>query len=163
MFGVMLLVVCALSAVAASGASAHEWLTLAGAKVGKTESATTVYSIRLETEKIPSLFGGGELTVLCMGEFLGTVGANGTDAIASFESLTDTEVNKLKCEVNGSTNTICKAGTPVTTEPVNLPWSTKLVLITAGFIFDDITAEKGGKFGYKVTCEGIADECTNEL
>jgi len=157
-----LLAVFAVSAVAASGASAHEWLKLNGEKVTAEEPSKTVGSIALHNRKIPALEGSGEIVVLCMGQFLGTVGPGTADSITGFESLTSTETNKLKCEVSTSTNSICKTGTSVTVEPVNLPWATKLTL-TSTTIFDDITAAKGGEFGYKVTCNGIANECKNSL
>jgi len=159
-----LLAVFAVSAIAVSSASAaHEWLTLGGAKImSAAENATTDGTIELHNNKIPSLFGGGALTVLCMGQFLGTVGPGSADTITLFESLTATEQDKLSCTVSKSTNTICTEGTLVTVTPVNLPWATKLVL-TGTTIFDDITASKGGAFGYGVTCKSITDECTNSL
>jgi hypothetical protein len=156
-----LFAVFAFSAVVVASASAHEWLTLSGGTISKVESATTVGTIELHNKNISELFGGGEVTVLCMGQFLGTVGPNGTDLISLFENLSAGEQDKLSCTVSKSTNRDCPVGTLVTVEPVNLPWATKLVL-SGSVITDDLTADKGGKFGYKVNCV-FADECTNEL
>ncbi len=81
-----LLAVFAFSAVAAAGASAHEWLTLGGVAIGKNEPSTTSGSLALKVKKIPALEGGGELTVLCDGQFLGSVGPKGSDTVTLIES-----------------------------------------------------------------------------
>jgi hypothetical protein len=153
-----LLAVVALSAVVASGASAHEWLTLAGTAITKTEPATSKGSLALIVKKIPAIEGGGEITVLCDGQFLGTVGPAGVDSIELIENLAGTELNKIDCEVSKSSNGICKGGLVLVTA-VGLPWATKLVL-SGSTIFDDISATK---VGYSVSCSGISNECTVTL
>ncbi|HTA96915.1 MAG TPA: hypothetical protein VK730_04665 [Solirubrobacteraceae bacterium] len=162
--GAMLLAVCAFSAVAASGASAHEWLTLAGAKVTKAEEAKFPGSFALHNRKIPALFGGGELTMLCMYESYLTVD-NNSNVILLITNLTGGEIDKVKCEVSTSTNSICKAGTSVTVSGDNLAgekeehWNGELIL-SGTSILDDITAPEGGKeVGYTVTCNSINNLC----
>jgi hypothetical protein len=154
-----LLAVFALSAVAASGASAHEWLTLSGTAITKTEKATTTGSLGLIVKKIPALEGGGELTVLCDGQFLGTVGLLGVDKTELTENLAGTELDTVVCEVSKSTNSICKAGTSVKVAAAGLPWESKLVL-SGTTIFDDLSATE---VGYSVTCSGISNKCVVPL
>ncbi len=161
-YKVMLLVLLAafvFSAVAAAGASAHEWLTLAGVAIGKNENSTTSGSWALKVKKIPALEGGGELTTLCDGQLLGSVGPKGSDTVTLVESLTGTEQDKLKCEVSASTNSICKAGTLVIVTPAGLPWSTLLILLGTE-VFDDLAAKE---VGYSVTCSSITNKCTVPL
>ncbi len=155
---VALLAVFAFSAVAASAASAHEWLTLGGAAIAKNEAATTTGSWSLRVIKIPALEGGGELTILCDGQLLGTVGPKGSDTITLVESLTGTEQDKLKCEVSASTNSVCKAGTLVILTPAGLPWSSLLILLGAE-VFDDLAAKE---VGYSTTC-AITNKCVVSL
>jgi hypothetical protein len=155
-----LLAVFALSAVVASGASAHEWLTLSGTAITKTEtSVKTVGSLGWIVKKIPALEGGGEITILCDEQLLGTVGVGGVDSIELIENLAGTELNKVKCEVSKSTNSICKAGTLVIFTAVGLPWASKLVL-SGTTIFDDLSATE---VGFSVECNGISNKCTVTL
>jgi hypothetical protein len=149
--------VLGLSAVAASGASAHEWLTLAGLKVTSATNATTTGTLEWRNVKIPALEGGGEIVVLCMGQFLGTVGPGAVDSVTLVENLSAGEQDKLKCEISKSTNSICKVGTLVIVTPLGLPWKTELVL-EGTTILDKTTATT---VGYEVNCNGIANKCTN--
>lgn len=152
------------SAAFASGASAHEWLTLSGMKLTKTEAANIDSSWSLRVPKIGSLFGGGELTALCDGEFIGTVGVGAQDTITLLTNLTGGEEDKLKCEISKSTNTICKTGTLVVVEPDNLPWDTRLMLTAGGTLEDDIIALEGGKLvGITITCSSVKSLCGTSL
>jgi hypothetical protein len=149
--------VLVLVAVAVPGASAHEWLTLAGAKVTSGTGATTVGTLELKNTKIPALEGGGEIDLLCMGQLLITVGPGAGDVTILIEDLSAAEQDKLKCETSKSTNGTCKAGTLVIVTPLGLPWSTELVL-EGTTILDKTTATT---VGYEVNCNGIANKCTS--
>jgi hypothetical protein len=153
-----LLAAFALSAVVASGASAHEWLTLGGVAITKAENATTTGSLGLIVKKIPALEGGGELTVLCDGQFLGVVNVFGF-TIGLIENLAGTELDIILCEVSKSTNSICKAGTSVKVTADGLPWEGKLIL-SGTTILQDISATE---VGYSVTCSGITNKCVVPL
>jgi hypothetical protein len=159
-----LLAVFAFSAVAVSSASAaHSWLTLGGAAVNTPTAATTDGTLLLLVTKISSLFGSGSIDILCMGQFLGTVGPGSTDSITLFENLSAGEQDKLKCEVSKSTNTICTTGTLVIVEPDNLPWDTLLILI-GSTMYDNLEALSGGKeVGYITTCAGVKILCATKL
>ena len=160
--GLALVAAFAFSAVAVASASAHEWLTKAGAKVEKAEKSTTDGLLLLHLKKIGALEGGGELTVHCEGSFDGTVGPGAADKVEKVlgtKGELGTEASPIKCEVVESTNSICKAKTAVSVIPIHVPWATELLLI--GSTLYDHFFEEGtnGQPGYKTTCNGIGVTC----
>ncbi|HTA96917.1 MAG TPA: hypothetical protein VK730_04675 [Solirubrobacteraceae bacterium] len=161
--GVMLFVVCALGAVSVSSASAaHQWLTLSGVGITKVESATIIGSVAIHDRSIPVLLGSREFTILCMGQFSGTLGPSGTDSITLFEDLSGGDQDKLNCEMSSAPNEICGgAGALVTLTPIGLPWKTLLTLSGTSVQDEITTTENAENFGF-VTCGGFKDECVTK-
>jgi hypothetical protein len=159
-----LLAIFAFSAVAATSASAHTWLTLAGAEVTTATAATSDSELLLlKVTGISGLLGGGEVTVDCDGKFKGTVGPGTADSVTEIEDLAGAKT-KIKCKVAASTNSFCKTTNEAEVEAVNLPWKTALILLTNEQVHDDFTTKVGSeKVGYKVTCNGLSNECAVAL
>ncbi len=153
--GVALVALLAFSAVSVASASAVEWLNLKSEKLTKAENAKTPGTLELHNKKIPALEGGGEVTVTCKGSFIGTVGPGSADTVTEILGEKG-ESSPINCKVTASTNSICKNGTAVTVEPVNLPWTSKLKEVGTE-VLDEATATSNP--GYKVDCF-VANTCT---
>lgn len=152
--GLALVAVFAFSAVAAASAFAeNEWL-LNGAAV---TSKIPVLSEAIEL-KLADMKGGlflEEISVLCSGLDLGTVGPKGEDEVTEILNLAGTE-KTIKCPASSG----CGEA-EATVEALNLPWKTKIILKGTEFR-DEVGPGTGGGPGYKVTCAlGITDSCTS--
>jgi hypothetical protein len=153
LIGLALFAVFAFSAFAASSAFALEstWLvdgeTLTVAHNVDSESTAAGFSL---ADAKGGIFGE-EVEVLCTGTDLGTVAPGKADTLSSI-TVTGCTVMKGIC------------GTPVTVEPINLPWNTSVVLIGSKFYDDTTTTVGNKKVGYKVVCNGfIEDTCEAAL
>jgi hypothetical protein len=160
---IMLLALFAMGAVSAFAASSalatHEWLNLAGAKV--TTATEELYDgLFLLHHKLPAILGGGSILFHCTGQFHGTVGPAGKDAITDVLGLSG-ELNSVHCEVLSSTNSICPGGELVTFGMRNLPWNTQLVL-SGSETLDEILSSGAGEPGYETTCKSIKVSCLSK-
>ena len=120
------------------------------------QSPVTVMSkgaIKIEEEKIPTVFGGGHFTVECTeGTGEGTIGASGGG-----------EKKKLSwtgCKVVSSTNTICTVGSEIKeVGAYDLPWRTTLVS-SEGAVREQLAGYENGKPALHYNCAGLGDEVT---
>ncbi len=148
--GLMVFAVFALSAVAASTASAVQWLDN-GNPISSPIEVLSKGTLLLEDLASP----GGGTAVLCEGKNRGTVGAGSRDLTLSITNIV------CSFERVGA----CKAGTTPTAEAVHLPWVTRLLTV-AGVTRDMIENSGAGAPGWAVECESILgkqrDECTSE-
>jgi hypothetical protein len=151
--------VFAMAAVAASSASAHEWL-LNGKPITTAIKIMSDGLLELEDTKAT----GGAVRVECRGFDEGTVGPGALDTVTN---ITSEELKGSKTISCGLVKAgLCKA--PATAEAVNLPWMTEIYLSSTGQVRDMITPGVAGKNpGWAVTCETIlgktTDTCTIEL
>jgi len=150
MLGLMVVAVFALSAVAASTASALQWLDN-GLPI--TVPILVLSTGTLLLADLASLGGGTSLT--CEGDNHGTVGPGALDLTIS--------ITPLNCSFEKAGG--CKAGTIPTVRAVNLPWHT-LLLTVAGVTRDMILPDGNGHPGWLVLCENILggeshDVCTS--
>jgi hypothetical protein len=160
-----LFAVCAFSALSVASAFAGEWL-VNGAPLTAPVKAETEGELELKLIE-------GEATalsaVLCSGILDGTIGPNGTDEISELLnlemvaiSLTALSGTALSCNVFSTSGGLadCILNTLASVWAVNLPWNTKIELMTNGEVLDIITKEPG----YSVQCEtplGLIEEtCT---
>ena len=104
-----------------------EWLNN-GAVIISNLATKSEGEITLEDTKLG-------LGVLCSYIFVGTVGADGADAVTEVLSLAGAAVSltaMLKCE----THKFCESGADINVTPENLPWNTRLVLMENGEFLD---------------------------
>jgi hypothetical protein len=141
--GLALVAIFAFSAIAAASAfAAPEWLFNGATFTGKLP-VLSAGTLLLEDMKGGLFLEAAD--ILCSGLDAGSVTAPASDEI--------TEITEIKC-----TNESGCPGPSAT--PINLPWSTALSLATD--IIDTATTTQGTKeVGWKVTCTGISDECSN--
>lgn len=162
-FAATIVAVLTVGAIAAAGASAHEWLTLAGAKLTKAESTEFTGTFAFKDTKIGALFGGGEVIVLCMGQLAGTVGTGAASEITLMENLSGGEQDDLECEVSKSTNTVCRTAARVVWLPENLPWRQSLVTINNVLYWDWVTIPAGRLVAWTYRCNNVTVLCGREL
>jgi len=153
--GLAIMAVFAMSAVAASSASAHEWL-ISGKPIAK---ATTIMSHgTLELED--SVAG---TAVSCTGFDTGTVGPGAADLISKISSTVLGASNVITCSF--VKQGLCESTAP-TALAEHLPWKTEIYTSATG-TRDMITADGAGEPGWTVTCHvgGAAtpDTCTAAL
>lgn len=93
---------------------------------------------------------GEEVEILCGGTDLGTIGAGKADRTESI-TVSSCVTDKGICPAPGA-------------EPINLPWSTRIELISRIFYDDIIAAGGSGTVGYHVLCSKIVeDTCELDL
>ncbi|HEY3830422.1 MAG TPA: hypothetical protein VGL57_14610 [Solirubrobacteraceae bacterium] len=133
--------VCALTALSASVATAHEWLQ-SGIPLGKSVNVT---------QKASYKFGIGGFSYIrfgCEFEVKGTVGVGGKGEVTS--------VKEVKCYENNA----CQAGASQTVEAVHLPWHTELVTFEGGLGNKITTAEPEWKVKCKLASgENLTETC----
>jgi hypothetical protein len=139
--GLAIVAVFALSAVAASGASAFTTWDVEGSPVTAPVETTSESAAGL------TLSSGGT-TVVCKGTDTGTVEPEGKDKVNTITVNTEKD-----CTVTVAG--FCES--LINVKPVNLPWNTKLV----GEKEDEILPSTAGKNpGWAVTCSTILGEKT---
>ncbi|HEY5287032.1 MAG TPA: hypothetical protein VIJ50_08000 [Solirubrobacteraceae bacterium] len=149
--------VSALSAMLSASASATQWLINGASLVG-----TLAVSIG-ETLLLEDMGASVKLDVTCSGFFDGTITAPNLDLITEVLNLSKVKEIPLDCAVTPTGN--CENNLALVT-PVNLPWSTELLLVsgTTTLWLDDLTSATGLP-GYEVLCQNpllgdILDVCT---
>jgi hypothetical protein len=150
MLGLMMVAVSALSAVAASTASALQWLD------NGTPILSPILVLSTETLLFWDLASpGGGTAVICKGDNHGTVGPGARDLILSFPFRDPCSFEKA-----GG----CEAGSPPNWVAVHLPWVTRLLTV-AGVTRDMLEPSGAGNPGWAVTCKtiigNVTDECTS--
>ncbi len=158
MIGVALVAVFAMSAVAATGASAHEWL-LGGKPITAAKTIMSKGTLELTDDAAT----GGAVAVSCAGFDTGTVGPGAADLISKVtaeelgtnNSITCTFVKKGACE-----------GTTAKAVALALPWKTE-IYSEGTETRDMITSDGAGSPGWGVTCKtllgSMEDKCTVAL
>lgn len=154
--GIAFAAVFAFSVVAATTASAKEWLWN-GEPVTELLGAVTEGELLLEDTKASI-----RVDVLCSGKFVGSVGPNGEDEITLVESLTG-EDEKFDCVAHE----ICNSGlATVTVLHIKLGWHSQIELMANGEILDVLSGNTEGEPGYKVECATFfgtfSDSCVAE-
>ncbi len=146
MLGLMMVAVFALSATAASTASALQWLD------NGNPISEPILVLSLGTLLLADLAAtGGATAIVCHGVNHGTVGPKDRDLILSITA------KSCAWEKTGA----CKA-TPVPTPvAVHLPWVTRLLTVN-GATRDMIESSGNGTPGWSVTCSTILGEVTDE-
>jgi len=162
--GAAFFAVLAFSAIGVANASAHEWLTLAGAKLTKAEPSVTDGKLQLRATELSPLIGGGEVEAECTGTFKGTVGLGAADLVELVEGPKGEKDQQIDCTIVKSTNSLCKTGELALLAPLNLDWKTELILGGTN-IYDDFETEKEGatELGYKLSCKGLENDCLLKL
>jgi hypothetical protein len=157
--GVAMVAMFAMGVVGAVSASAAtiQWLA-AGAVITTPQASKTVGEITLGSTNGLGL--GIKSSVLCSGEFIGTVGPVGEDLITEVLSLTGTKI-ELPTILTCSAVETCTSGEVA---PVHLPWLTELTL--SGTVSLDVLLNGGkGDPGWEVVCKtalGTVEEtCTS--
>ena len=163
LLGLMLVAAFAISVVAASAASAvefllAEWLA-AGSPITTSQATDQEGELELEDQKVL----GVAVKILCSGILDGTVSADGEDSITELLSLAGVAAGTpLSGPGVTCTNTANCGGTPKVWA-VNLPWTTLAELMVDGtetFFVDLII---NGKYESECTVLGtkVTDECTS--
>lgn len=174
MFGLTIFALLALGMTAAVAAlAAHKWLNLAGQPLTTLTEPALTDGAWLWHHKPPAILGGGSILISCDGQFHGTVGPNdgstgletqkdnGLDLISDILTLTG-QLNAISCEVLESTNAICPRGEKVTVAPIDLPWSSELLLfenVVYDHLKQDVTEPKGQP-AFETTCKSIKTSCS---
>ncbi len=155
LIGIALMAAFAMAAVAASAASAHEWLE-DGSPIASALKVNSKGTLELTDSKTTI----GSVTLECTGVDVGTIGPDAADKIEKVEeSPLGSGKTKIKCT---STNRSC--GSPEA-EAVHLPWNTEIQ--TVGTETRDVIKNSGaGVPGWAATCTVIGikvtDTCTAE-
>jgi hypothetical protein len=149
-----LFTVSALSAVAISSASAHQWLF-------KGEPIITALSGLLDGLFIIHHTGGltGSSSIHCTGQFHGTFGPGSKDLITDVLGLSGSELadetheGPIHCEFLSGT---CGVGALALFFIHHLPWETKLLLTGVNLVWDTINKDgTHGEPGYEVECDRL--------
>jgi hypothetical protein len=153
MLGLMVVAVFSLSAVAASTASALEWLD-------NGHPITNPILVLLVNTGGAFHLGdlaatGGSTEIECEGHGHGLVGPGPNDTIHS--------ITATACKFVSGKNGSCEASKGVTAKAVHLPYITRL--LTVAGVTRDMTEGTGGGAGYNVECTvagifKVQDECT---
>ncbi len=154
--GIALIAVFAFSVISAASASAETafWLS-DGVAITSSQSTSSSGLLFLS-----NLALGNEVTVHCVGEFVGSVGAEGQGEIIEVineikektgTSLVGTDVN---CEV--TTTGLCTVKSLAEVWPIELPWHLHLLLMEPPEpeYLDILLAETGKIPGYELKCSG---------
>jgi hypothetical protein len=165
-----LLMMCAISVVAASAASAvtfllAEWLA-AGAAITTAQATDQEGELELEDSKVLGL----KVVILCSGILDGTVSGNGTDEITKLLSLAGVDAGEpLVGPGVTCTNTANCGGTPLVWAK-KLPWKTAAELMIDGpeTFFVDLIINSDFEYectilGTKVTDEWTSPQLATEL
>ncbi len=164
--GCTLIAVFAFGVISAASASAETafWLE-DGVAITALESTVTKGTVFLT-----NLALGSEVTVKCVGEFVGSVGANGEDEITEVisngkKSGTPLTGEDILCEV--TVGGLCTLKSDAEVWPVQLPWHTHLLLVapigTNKVEYLDILLAETNKIpGYEVKCSGPLGAFSNE-
>lgn len=164
MIGLALMAALAMTAVAASSASAaHLWL-LGGNLIASPVTIHSHGTLELEDTKAT----GGAVRVKCTGFDTGTVGPHALDLISkiTLEKLGTKDL--IGCSFAAGKNGACETGTEPTALALNLPWHTELYL-EGTEVRDMVVSEVAGKnAGWNVRCKAIfvgpiEDDCTVAL
>jgi hypothetical protein len=139
----------AIGVVAASSASAAQWL-LNGAAITKATPATTSGTWLLLGL---SFFGTVKTHVICNGKLIGTVGPGSADEVSEVQSLTG-EKNTINCEMDHNELGGCPGALLVLVTAEKLPWTSKL---EAGIV------DKFGNAAFKVECTLSGGSKSSEL
>ncbi len=155
LIGLLLVAVFAVSAVAASSASALEWL-LNGKPITKAVSVNSKSIGKLVLEDLAAT--GGATAIECEGTDSGTVGPGDKDEIKT--------VKATACNFVSGKNGSCTSGDAVTAKAVGLPWPT-LLLTVSGLEVDDVTSSGSAGVGWDVECTvagiiKVQDTCTTK-
>ena len=162
LLGLMLVAAFAISVVAASAASAvefllAEWLA-AGAAITTSQATDQEGELEIEDQKVL----GVAVKILCSGILDGTVSADGADSITEFLSLAGVAAGTpLSGPGVTCTNTANCGGTPKVWM-VGLPWKTTAELMVDGTETFFVDLLIGFKFEPECTVLGtkVTDECT---
>lgn len=159
--GLAIMAVFAMTAVAASSASAHEWL-IGGKPITAAKTIMSHGTLLLEDSEAT----GGAVAVNCPGFDTGTVGPGALDVITKVSSTELGATNDINCTFEKAG--LCESSTTPTALAINLPWMTEIYTASNGEIRDMITADGAGSPGWKVTCKApilgtTSDECTVAL
>jgi hypothetical protein len=160
LIGLALFAVFAFAAVSVTAASAEttllaEWLENGKAVVANTPTVSEG-ELLLEDMKTAT-------DILCSGKFVGTLGLSGVDSVTLVEDL-EAKDNSLHCIITAKGACEEANGELITVIPVNLPWSTRLVLMENGEFLDEIFSSGAGNPGYLIECKALGikvdDTCT---
>jgi hypothetical protein len=148
--GVVLLAVCALSAVASSSSFAAEWL-VGGAKILMALPSKTTAEVLFEDK-------GSGVAIVCSMILDGTIGPGGGDSVTAILTLAGVEVTKaapLLCKRQA----VCEeSAVDIEWFPSGLPWKTTLILLTT--LFEDLFFSASYEFSCLVLDVEVGDECT---
>jgi hypothetical protein len=144
----------AFSAVATSTSfAAHEWSTLAGAKVTAPTSSLVDGLLILHWK-----FFALKILIHCNGQFHGTVSSLGKDEVTEVLG-TNGEKGTIDCEVTESNVTGCNVGSLALVTALDLPWATQLELVGTENV-DHLLENGKGKPGFEIKCGTETIKCT---
>jgi hypothetical protein len=160
MIGLAIMAALAMSAVAASSASAaHLWLI--GGKLVASEVKIHSLGLLLLTDHTAPL---GAVQIHCHGFDAGTVGPHALDLVTSVTTTLLGTNDKITCTYDKQGG--CESSPAPLALAVNLPWHTELYLVGTE-VRDMIVSSGAGSPGWKVTCKTflgtVTDECTVPL
>jgi len=157
MLGLMVVAVFSLSAVAASTASALQWLD--NGKPIVQAAGLLVLSESIGSVELSDLSAtGGATAILCTGNNHGTVGPGDHGTIKL--------ITATGCSFEPGKNGACETGEAPNAKAVHLPWAT-LLLTVNGMTRNMIENSGAGEPGWVVECRfggffHVQDECTSK-